>query len=280
MMGTTNDGALGRLDEARDYVRTQSELVPRLAIIAGSGLSALGDLLDDATRVSYADIPYMHAPTVVGHRGELVLGTLESVPVAVLSGRVHAYEGHPMEDVVFGARLVARLGATQVLITNAAGGIQPWLIPGTLCRIVDHINHTGLNPLSGPNIEALGPRFPDMSEAYSRRLGDSLEAAARASSTTLMSGIYCAVQGPSYETPAEIRMLRAMGATLVGMSTVFESIALNHMGVEVCGLSVVTNHAAGVSAQKLSHAEVKETANMVKPKLLALMRAFARELAS
>lgn len=263
------------LIEARDAVQARSPLVPALAIVAGSGLGALAELVEDAVRIPYGEIPHFHAPTVIGHAGELVLGHLAGLPVAVLAGRIHGYEGHSPEESVFAVRLVALLGATRVLVTNAAGGIDPWLRPGALCRITDHINLTGRNPLVGPNVPELGPRFPDMSHAYCPTLGALLERAAAEAAVPLNSGVYVSVLGPSYETPAEVRMLRTLGASLVGMSTVHETIALNHMGIKVVGLSCVTNHAAGVSAQPLDHAEVAAVANETGPRLLALVQGFA-----
>jgi purine-nucleoside phosphorylase len=266
---------LAQLDAATAYVRSRSPLVPALGIVAGSGLGALAGLVEEAVRIPYATIPHALAPTVVGHAGELVLGRLADLPVAVLSGRVHGYEGHAIDEIVFNVRMVARLGAKRFLVTNAAGGVDPWLEPGALCRIVDHLNLTGRNPLTGPNIEALGPRFPDMSSAYSPDLGKTLERAAERAGVALHAGVYAGLSGPSYETPAEIRMLRTLGAALVGMSTVHEVIALAHMGCKVAGLSCVTNHAAGVSTEPLDHAEVAEIANQAGPKLLALVLSFA-----
>ncbi len=277
-MTEAND-TLAKLDAAADWVRQRSGRVPVLGIVAGSGLGALAGLVEEATRIPYAQIPHALSPTVIGHAGELVLGKLSGLDVAVLSGRVHGYEGHPTEDVVFNVRLVARLGAKRFLVTNAAGGVDPWLMPGMLCRIVDHLNLTGKNPLTGPNVAALGPRFPDMSKPYAPALGAVLERAAERAGVTLHAGVYAGLTGPSYETPAEIRMLRVLGANLVGMSTVHEVIALNHMGVEVTGLSCVTNHAAGVSSAPLDHAEVAQIADEAGPKLLALVRAFAGLLA-
>lgn len=277
-MSTATDH-LSALHAARDHVRSRTALIPSLGIVAGSGLGALAGLVENATHIPYAEIPGALAPTIIGHAGELVLGHLEGLPVAVLSGRVHGYEGHTPDEVVFNVRLVALLGAKRFLVTNAAGGIDPWLLPGSLCRITDHLNLTGKNPLTGPNIAELGPRFPDMSHPYGKTLGKTLERAAELAGVQLFAGVYAGLTGPSYETPAEIRMLRVLGASLVGMSTVHEAIALNHMGVEVTGLSCVTNHAAGVSAQLLDHAEVAETANQAGPKLLKLVRSFARLLA-
>ncbi|MEC9073071.1 MAG: purine-nucleoside phosphorylase [Myxococcota bacterium] len=275
---TTHGDLLERLEAAAAYVRGRWAGSPGLGVIAGSGLGALGGLVDDAERIPYGDIPHMPAPTVVGHAGQLVLGTLEGLPVAVLSGRVHRYEGHPMEDVVFGARLLATLGCPAVLLTNAAGGIPSEMGPGSLCRLTDHINFMGQNPLFGPNVDALGPRFPDMTQVYSGELACRLEGAAASEGVTLESGVYAAMAGPSYETPAEIRMLRTLGVTVVGMSTVPEAIALRHMGVQVCCISVVSNAAAGVGAGTLDHSEVKDVALEAGPRLLAVVRAFARGL--
>ena len=268
-----------RLDSALALVRERSPLVPALGIVAGSGLGAIGTLVEGAVAIPYGDIPHMHAPTVVGHAGQLLLGTLAGLPVAILSGRVHSYEGHPMHEVVFGVRLLARLGAPRVLLTNAAGGVDPWLAPGALCRIVDHLNLSGQNPLTGPNPAELGPRFPDMSRGYCPEFGAAIVRAAATAGVPLYAGVYAAMSGPSYETPAEIRMLRVLGASLVGMSTFAECIALNHMGVKVGGISVVSNHAAGVSSAALDHAEVAEVANEAGPRLLAIIRTLAAQLA-
>jgi purine-nucleoside phosphorylase len=273
-------GSYDMLQQAVAFVRSRSGLVPALGVVAGSGLGALAGLVEGAVRIPYSDIPHMFAPTVVGHAGELVLGHLAGLPVAVLAGRIHGYEGHSPDEAVFGVRLVGLLGARKFLVTNAAGGIDPWLKPGALCRISDHINLTGRNPLVGPNVPQLGPRFPDMSHAYCPTLGALFEKAAADAGVPLHTGVYVSVLGPSYETPAEVRMLRVLGASLVGMSTVHETIALNHMGIKVVGLSCVTNHAAGVSAQTLDHAEVAATANEAGPRLLALVTGFARLLAA
>ena len=279
-MNSTHPAIATQLDEALAVVRERSALTPALGIVAGSGLGAIGSLVKDAVAIPYGEIPHMYAPTVVGHAGKLLLGTLEGLPVAILSGRVHAYEGHAMHEVVFGVRLLARLGAPRVLLTNAAGGVQPWLAPGSLCRIVDHINLSGQNPLIGPNPSELGPRFPDMSTGYCPELGADIAQAAASAGVPLFTGVYAAMSGPSYETPAEIRMLRVLGASLVGMSTVSECIALNHMGVRVGGISVVSNYAAGVSAAPLDHSEVAEVANEAGPRLLAIIRTLAGQLAA
>ncbi len=251
---------------------------PRLGIVAGSGLGAIGERVSDATRIPYADVPHMPTPRVKGHAGELVLGQVGGCPVIVLSGRVHAYEGHPLDHVVFGVRLLARLGAPAVLLTNAAGGILPAFVPGTLCRITDHLNLTGQNPLVGLNDDRLGPRFPDMSRPYCPELGARLERVAASRGISLQAGVYAGMKGPSYETPAEVRMVGVLGASVVGMSTVPETIALQHMGVSVVGISVVSNLASGVGSAPLEHSEVKEVANEAGPRLLDLVEGFAASL--
>jgi purine-nucleoside phosphorylase len=267
--------AILRLEEAAACVRKAWPTAPCLGIVAGSGLGALGTLIEDPVRLAYEKVPHLPRPSVIGHAGELVLGGLAGLPVAVLSGRVHAYEGHPMAEVVFGVRLLTRLGARGVLLTNAAGGIAPWLAPGDLCRIVDHLNLSGTNPLTGPNLAELGPRFPDLTRAYSPELGAVLDRAAREARVTLHQGVYAMAAGPSYETPAEVRMLRMVGATMVGMSTVPEVIALAHLGVPVAAISVISNYAAGVGQGTLDHAEVKAVAELAGPRLLALVERFA-----
>lgn len=267
------------LTTALAAVRSQMPEPPELAIVAGSGLGAIGERVTGATRIPYSAIPHMPTPRVKGHAGELVLGRVGGCRVAVLSGRVHAYEGHPLDDVVFGVRLLARLGAPVALLTNAAGGIRPAFVPGTLCRITDHLNFTGQNPLVGLNDERLGPRFPDMSRAYCLDLGARLEAVAKVRGIALQRGVYAGMRGPSYETPAEVHMLDVLGASVVGMSTVPETIALQHMGVRVVGISVVSNLASGVGTEPLDHSEVKEVANEAGPRLLDLVEGFASSVA-
>lgn len=252
---------------------------PVLGIVCGSGLSGMGDLVESAVAIDYSEIPHMPSPKVPGHAGRLVLGELDGAPVAVLCGRVHVYEGWPLWQVVFGARLLRRLGAEAVLLSNAAGSIRPEIGPGSLCVLDDHINLMGLNPLLGTNVEEFGPRFPDMSAVYDRALGKLFRQAGDAENVELGRGIYAGMLGPSYETPAEICYLRAIGATLVGMSTVPEAIALRHMGARVVGVSVVSNLAAGVADQVLNHSEVKEIANAVGPRLTRVVTRFAGALA-
>jgi purine-nucleoside phosphorylase len=267
-----------RLSYALAWVRGRTDRAPAAGVVLGSGLGALADRLRDAVAIPYQEIPGFPTSRVVGHPGRLVLGDLPvdggAIPLAVMQGRVHAYEGWPAEDVAFGARVLCALGVKALVVTNAAGGVSPELAPGSLVRIVDHLNLSGVNPLVGENDERLGPRFPDLSEAYDARLGALLDEAAARLGFPLPRGVYACVLGPSYETPAEVRMLRALGADLVGMSTVPEVIAARHMGVPVAGLSVVTNHAAGLTRQPLSHAEVAEAASRVRDRLTALLEAF------
>jgi purine-nucleoside phosphorylase len=266
---------IARLEGARAAIRARYSERPVLGIVAGSGLGAIGELVKGSVAIPYADIPGMPVPTVIGHAGELVCGEIAGLRVAVLSGRIHRYEGHPLNDVVFGVRLLAHLGVSSVLLTNAAGGIRPWLGPGCLCRLVDHINMTGENPLQGPNDDRLGPRFPDMSHIYDTELGARVDQAATRAGVTLNHGVYAMMSGPSYETPAEVRMLGLLGASVVGMSTVPEAIALRHMGVRVAAISVVSNAAAGVKDALLDHGEVKEVANEAGPRLLAVIESLA-----
>ena len=273
-----------RLSYALAWVRGKTDLAPAVGVVLGSGLAGLADRLERATVISYEEIPYFPVSRVAGHPGRLVLGELReggaSVPLAVMQGRVHAYEGWGMEDVAFGARVLCKLGVRALFLTNAAGGVNPSFAPGDLVRIVDHLNLSGQSPLAGENDERLGPRFPDLSEAYDPRLGALLQDAAAAAGVPLRSGVYACMAGPSYETPAEVRMLRALGADLVGMSTVPEVIAARHMGVPVAAVSVVTNHAAGLSGKPLSHAEVSEIAGRVADRLSALAGAFLARAAA
>jgi purine-nucleoside phosphorylase len=267
-----------RLDQAAGFVRARSPLRPAIGVVLGSGLGAFADELEDAVAVPFAEIPHFPASTVVGHSGALVVGRSRGVPVAVLKGRVHFYEGYGLDQVVFPVRVLGRLGVKTLVITNAAGAINPSFAPGDLMVIEDHVNLLG-NPLLGPNEEALGPRFPDMSEAYDRGLRDVAESACRAASIRCHRGVYVSLTGPSYETPAEIRMFRTMGADAVGMSTVPEVIAARHMGIRVAGLSCLTNMAAGVTDRKLDHREVLETGERVKAALLEVLARIVTEAA-
>jgi purine-nucleoside phosphorylase len=264
-------GEVSKLSEAATLVQARlAPVEPRLGVVLGSGLGALAEELVGARSIPYADVPHLPTSTVAGHAGRLWLGDLGGVQVACLQGRVHAYEGHPLARVVFGVRLLAELGCSVVLLSNAAGGIADRLAAGSLMRIEDHMNLMGDSPLRGP--AARGPRFPDMSQAYDVELAQLCERAAREGQVALERGVYAAVLGPSYETPAEIRMLRALGADAVGMSTVPEVIALRQMGVRVGAVSCITNLAAGRSAQPLSHAEVEATAGRVRGDFVTLFK--------
>lgn len=244
-----------------------------VAIVLGSGLGAFADSLEGARGMAFADLPGFPAATVQGHKGRLVAGSLAGVPVLALQGRLHGYEGHDAATVAFPARLFGVLGAGALVVTNAAGGCNPAFVPGDLMRITDHLNLTGKNPLIGHNEEALGPRFPDLSTAYDPRLARALDQAAAQAGVALQSGVYAQMNGPSYETPAEVRMSRLLGADAVGMSTVPEVIVAAHMGLPVCGVSCITNLAAGISPQALTHEEVMEVARGVEGRFAALLKA-------
>ena len=245
-----------------------------VAVVLGSGLGAFADQLSGARALSFTELPGFPPPTVQGHRGRLVSGELLGVPVLVQQGRLHAYEGHSAATVAFPVRVAGVLGCRALVVTNAAGAVNASFAPGDLMRITDHLNLTGQNPLTGPNAESLGPRFPDLTHAYDLRLSHALEEAARSAGQALRAGVYLMMPGPSYETPAEIRMARALGADAVGMSTVPEVIAAAHLGMPTCGLSCITNHAAGIAQHPLSHQEVVEVARAVEGKFIDLLRAF------
>jgi purine-nucleoside phosphorylase len=261
-----------------DAIRAGCGTAPTIAVVLGSGLGDFADALADAVHFPYAELPGWPAPTVVGHAGRLVVGTVAGRRVAALAGRAHFYEGHSQQVVVFPTRVLARLGVTQLILTNAAGGINTGFAQGALMVIDDHINLTGGNPLVGPNDERFGARFPDMSEVYSRRLRAIADDAATSVGVEVAHGVYVAVHGPSYETPAEIRAFRALGADAVGMSTVPEAIAARHAGIEVLGISCITNMAAGVLPQPLVHDEVMETARRVRGSFIALLEAIIARL--
>ncbi len=267
-----------RLSYALAWIRGKTDVEPAAGVVLGSGLGAFADRLARAVSIPYEEIPGFPVAKVPGHPGRLVVGELAAegatVAVAAMQGRVHAYEGWSAGDVAFGARVLCGLGIRALLVTNAAGGVNPSLAPGDLVRIVDHLNLSGTNPLVGENDERVGPRFPDLSEAYDPRLGALLDEAAEAAGVALRTGVYACMLGPSYETPAEVRMLRALGADLVGMSTVPEVIAARHMGVPVAALSVVTNLAAGLAQRPLSHGEVATAAGLASDRLAAIATGF------
>jgi len=258
---------------AAEFIESRITVEPRVAVVLGSGLGGFADAIENRSIIEYKDIPEWPRSTALGHAGQLIVGTLADIPVAALAGRAHMYEGYTPQQVVYGIRALDRLGVNSVILTNAAGAVNPQLRPGQLALISDHINLLGVNPLTGPNDEAMGPRFPDMSDAYPKRYRDLAREAAKTLGIELAEGVYAAVPGPSYETPAEIRYLRVIGADLVGMSTVLETIAANHMGLKVLGISCVTNYAAGVTDKKLDHAEVLATGERVRGTLTALLKA-------
>jgi len=253
--------------------------VPDIGVVLGSGLGAFADQLSDATHLRFTDIPGMLSASVAGHAGELVQGRLGTASVACLSGRVHAYEGHPVAQVVFGVRLLARLGCRAVLLTNAAGGLGQGFSAGDLMLITDHLNLTGINPLAVPKGEIDGQRFVDMTHAYDPGLLAAARSSASKHGVTLREGVYAGMLGPSYETPAEVRMLAQLGASAVGMSTVLEAIALRHRSVKVGAISCITNLAAGISKAPLSHAEVQETADRVRDQFTQLVHAWVARVA-
>jgi purine-nucleoside phosphorylase len=260
-----------QIREAAAYIRGKTALEPEIALILGSGLGVLAEHVEDAAVILYEEIPHFPLSTVEGHAGELVIGRLAGRTVVIMRGRFHMYEGYGPELTAFPVRVMKALGARTLVVTNAAGGINTSFEPGDLMLITDHLNLTGRNPLVGPNDDELGPRFPDMSEAYSRRLRAIATETAREQGLRLREGVYAGLLGPSYETPAEIRMLRALGADAVGMSTVAEVIAARHAGLDVLGISCISNMAAGILDQPLSHDEVMETTERVKSRFLALV---------
>ena len=262
-----------RAQEAAAAIKSRSALRPRITLILGSGLGAFGEALREATKIPYREIPHFPVSTAVGHASRLVVGLSGKVPVAVLQGRAHSYEGYSLQEVAFPVRVMAALGVRLLVVTNAAGGINRSLRKRGLMLMSDHINLLGSNPLRGPNEDRLGPRFPDMTEAYSKRLRALARQVARRQRLRLFEGVYAAVPGPSYETPAEIRALARIGADVVGMSTVPEVIVARHMGIQVLGLSSVTNMAAGISKQKINHEEVLEAGERMAGKLTRFLHA-------
>ena len=261
-----------RLVALQAAVRARSDLVPRVGIVLGSGLGGLADDLEDAVAIPFEELPGWPAATAPGHVGRLLLGRLSGTPVVMLQGRFHLYEGNDSGLVVQPVLLFGRLGATVVVLTNAAGGVDPAYGPGTLMVIRDHLNLTGRTPLLGPNADELGPRFPDLTDAWSPRLRAGLHAAGEAESVALVEGIYAGLLGPQYETPAEVRMLRILGADAVGMSTVLEAMQARALGMEVAAFSCLTNWAAGMTGETLAHGEVLETGKRAGTELVRLLK--------
>ncbi len=260
-----------RVNEAARWIHTRIRTVPDVAVVLGSGLGAFAESISHATSIAYESIPHWPPSRIRGHAGRLVVGRSAGRPVLVLSGRVHAYEGHDLLSVTFGIRVLGRLGVKTLILTSASGGINTRFTRGAIMVIDDHLNFTSANPLVGLNDDRFGPRFPDMSEVYSRRLRGIADEAARAVGLTLEHGTYIAVMGPSYETPAEIRAFRMLGADAVGMSTVPEALAARHMGLEVLGLSCISNMAAGMTPGPVTEEEVIETTGRVRAEFIALL---------
>ena len=269
-----------RAEHAARIIRARAKAEPRIAIVLGSGLGDFGDEFQDAIAIPYQEIPGFPTSTVAGHSGRLVIGTIDDVPVLAMQGRVHFYEGYSLEEVTFPVRTFKLLGIKTLVLTNAAGGVDVQLSPGALMLISDHLNLMGVNPLRGPNDEQFGPRFPDMSEVYSRVLQEQASEEAQAMGVELRRGIYAALAGPSYETPAEIHMLRGFGADAVGMSTVPEAIVARQMGMDVLGISCITNMAAGLGNEPIHHEEVMATGKQVRETFTRLLRRLVVRLAS
>jgi purine-nucleoside phosphorylase len=268
-----------RLDALAAAVRERSDLVPEVGIVLGSGLGGLADDVEDPVSIPFADLPGWPAATAPGHVGRLILGRLEGRPVILLQGRFHYYEGNAPGLVIQPVLLFKRLGARVVILTNASGGLDPSFGPGTLMVINDHINLTGLNPLIGPNADSLGERFPDVTNAWSPDLRAKLHRAGREEGVELAEGVYLGLTGPNYETPAEVRMFAQLGGHAVGMSTVLDAIAARWVGLEVCGISLVTNAGAGYTGEPLTHEEVLAAGREAGPRFSRVIRRFVRDLA-
>jgi purine-nucleoside phosphorylase len=277
---SARDTEYARAERAAKFILSKTKLRPKIALVLGSGLGAFADELTDATRIPYGKIPHFPRSTAVGHAGVLAIGKIGGIAVAAMQGRVHLYEGYSAREVAFAMRVFGRLGIRSAILTNAAGGINTEFKQGALVVIRDHINLQGANPLIGPNDERFGPRFPDMTRAYWRSYRDIALAESKRLGMGAHEGVYAALPGPSYETPAEIRYLRTIGADLVGMSTVPEVIAANHMGIRVLGISCVTNMAAGILDRPLDHSEVLETGERMKGQFIALLRAVLPRIAA
>ncbi len=262
------------VEQAKNYLLEKMGAAPQVAIVMGSGLSAVDEILMGATRIHYVSIPHFPVPKVAGHRGQVVFGKVGSMCVVVFEGRVHYYEGNTMAEVTFCTRVIGRLGAQTLILTNASGAINPDFARGHLMIITDHINLLGANPLSGPNEDRWGPRFIDQTEAYDSELRRKLRAAGEYCGIRLCEGVYAAMSGPTYETPAEVRYLRTIGADAVGMSTVPEAIVARHMGMKVAGLSMLANVAAGITGKAINHDEVLDTATQMNADLGMLLQRF------
>ncbi|MBE6044311.1 purine-nucleoside phosphorylase [Clostridium thermopalmarium] len=267
-----------KIKEAADYILNKTKTRPEVALILGSGLGDLANEIENAEYFDYADIPHFPVSTVQGHAGRLVIGILEGKKVVAMQGRFHYYEGYKMEEVTFPVRVMKLLGVEKLIVTNAAGAVNTSYNPGDLMLIKDHLNLMGNNPLIGKNLDEFGTRFPDMSNAYDKELRDRVKEIAKSIDIELKEGVYAAMSGPTYETPAEIRMVHALGGDAVGMSTVPEVIIAVHSGIKVVGISCMTNMAAGILEQPLNHNEVMETSARVKEKFTKLMKKVIKEI--
>ncbi|MEW9669660.1 purine-nucleoside phosphorylase [Ammoniphilus sp. 3BR4] len=267
-----------QIQETKEYISAKLDAVPEIGLILGSGLGVLAEEITSPKAIPYHEIPHFPASTVEGHKGQLVVGQLRGKNVVAMQGRFHFYEGYSLDTVTFPVRVMAAIGVKKIIVTNAAGGVNTSFEPGDLMIIEDHLNMTGRNPLIGANDDRLGVRFPDMSEAYSKELIGLAEQAAAEQGIPLRRGVYAGLTGPSYETPAEIRMLRSIGADAVGMSTVPEVIVARHSGMMVLGISCISNMAAGILPQPLSHGEVMETAEKAKEKFLGLVQGIIEKI--
>jgi purine-nucleoside phosphorylase len=270
---------INAINKAVEAIRKRTKFAPQVGVVLGSGLGGVADAVKVDTTIPYGEIPGAKAATVIGHSGQMVFGTVGKAKVVVLSGRMHYYEGYEMHEVMLLSRIIGRLGIKKLVVTNAAGGVNTSFKAGDLMLISDHINLMGANPLRGPNVDDLGLRFPDMTEAYSGELRKIARDVAKKQGLKLQEGVYLALSGPTYETPAEIRAFRTLGADAVGMSTVPEVIAMSHMNIPVLGISLITNMAAGVLKQKLHHQEVMDTAARVQKDFTALILAILERLA-
>lgn len=268
---------MDKIIESYNFIKDRVTYVPDVAVILGSGLGSLADEVTDRTEIKYADIPNFPVSTVKGHAGKFVCGKLAGKKVLMMQGRFHYYEGYDMKKVTFPVRVMKKMGINKLVVTNAAGGVNTSFKPGDLMLITDHVNLAFNNPLIGKNIDDMGPRFPDMSEAYSKKFIEIAEKSAKKVNVDTVKGVYCILTGPSYETPAEIKMVRYMGADAVGMSTVPEVICAKHCNMDVLGISCITNMASGILKKPLNHSEVIETSNMVKDKFISLVRQIIKD---
>lgn len=264
-----------KLNETKKFIESKTKIKPRLGYVLGSGLGHFADIVENRVSIPYSEIPHFYAPSVVGHHGELIVGNIGKTPVAVLKGRIHLFEGHPVDRVIYPVRTLAKLGVETVFLTNAAGGMLKMKVPGMMV-ITDQINLSGTNALIGQNIEELGPRFPDMSEAFDKKLTKDLVQVLTKNKIPHKKGIYIGLSGPTYETPAEISYLKKIGGGAVGMSTVNEVIALRHMGVKCVGISCITNAAAGIQKTPLNHEEVTENAKLIEKQFITALSGFAK----